>query len=82
MKQPIFTFNPYVNYESVIDYSRYIVIYEDGSLALECPDCSSRITSLHKFVNCVGIRAFQFCPYCGSDLRPGTDFGQSVLGGF
>lgn len=82
MKQANYTFNPYLNYESVIDYSRYCVIYEDGSLSLECPDCFSRITSLHKFVNCVGLRGFDFCPYCGSDLRPGSDSGQFIFGGF
>lgn len=82
MKQKPFTFNPYVNYESFIDYSRYKVIYNECSLTLECPDCGARISNLKGFCCCVGVAGFSFCPYCGSDLRPGSDSGQTILGGF
>ena len=36
---------------------------------LECPECKCRVFALH-YIVAVGTRGFNFCPYCGEDLRP------------
>ena len=36
---------------------------------LECPHCECRVKAIH-YITAVGTRGFNFCPYCGVDLRP------------
>ncbi len=36
---------------------------------LECPKCKCRVKALH-YIVAVGTHGFNFCPYCGEDLRP------------
>lgn len=43
---------------------------EDNDMEmLECPECKCRVFALH-YIVAVGTSGFNFCPYCGEDLRP------------
>ena len=36
---------------------------------LECPKCKCRVFA-EQYIFAVGAQGFNFCPYCGEDLRP------------
>ena len=42
---------------------------DTGVDMLECPKCECRVQAIH-YITAVGTKGFNFCPYCGEDLRP------------
>ena len=46
----------------------YISTVDVGAPMLECPGCKARIQA-NAFSYAVGNMGYQFCPYCGKDVR-------------
>ena len=45
---------------------------DNGTPMLECSACGCRVKR-ESFMDAVGEKGFNFCPYCGADLREGED---------
>ena len=46
----------------------YVSTVDIGTPMLECPGCKARIQA-NAFSYAVGNMGYQFCPYCGKDVR-------------
>lgn len=58
-------------YKKVKNFDKYQweITVDNGMKMYTCRFCGCRMTKLH-YDLAVGINAFNFCPYCGSDMRP------------
>lgn len=52
--------------------NKYIEAIDNGTRMLECPKCKGRI-QFNPFTYAVGNLGFQFCPYCGENVREVSD---------
>ena len=48
--------------------SKWIVDTDTGTEMLRCESCGSRMVAEY-YRKAVGLRGYDYCPYCGADMR-------------
>lgn len=61
-------YDGYTDIEGTVKKTRWKITIDNGFKMYTCPECECRMTKNH-YDFAVGLKGFNYCPYCGSDMR-------------